>query len=91
MHCPYCPNIEVKMSHKNSDGSEWFCDKCQTGFLVRSPKRIAEIINIVNFIRAGKKIDAIKSYRYLFGVDLKTAKDSVEEIMEGIKAPEVPF
>ena len=37
-----------------------------------SPERIDQ------FIRAGQKIEAIKEYRTLRGVDLKAAKDAVE-------------
>lgn len=37
-----------------------------------SPERIDQ------FIRAGQKIEAIKQYRTLHGVDLKAAKDAVE-------------
>ena len=33
---------------------------------------------IDQFIRAGQKIEAIKEYRTLHGVDLKAAKDAVE-------------
>jgi ribosomal protein L7/L12 len=33
---------------------------------------------IDEFLRAGQKIDAIKQYRALHGVDLKSAKDAVE-------------
>jgi len=33
---------------------------------------------IDEFLRAGRKIEAIKEYRALHGVDLKTAKDAVE-------------
>jgi ribosomal protein L7/L12 len=33
---------------------------------------------IDNFLRGGQKIQAIKYYRELHGVDLKTAKDAVE-------------
>jgi ribosomal protein L7/L12 len=37
-----------------------------------SPERIDELI------RAGQKIEAIKQYRVLHQVDLKSAKDAVE-------------
>ena len=37
-----------------------------------SPERIDE------FLRMGRKIEAIKEYRALHGVDLKSAKDAVE-------------
>jgi hypothetical protein len=37
-----------------------------------SPERVDQ------FIRAGQKIEAIKEYRALHGVDLKSAKDAVE-------------
>jgi hypothetical protein len=37
-----------------------------------SPERIDELI------RAGRKIEAIKQYRTLHGVDLKAAKDAVD-------------
>lgn len=37
-----------------------------------SPERIDELV------RAGQKIEAIKEYRALHGVDLKAAKDAVE-------------
>jgi ribosomal protein L7/L12 len=37
-----------------------------------SPQRIDELL------RAGRKIDAIKAYRALHGVDLKTAKDAID-------------
>lgn len=37
-----------------------------------SPERIDQLI------RAGRKIEAIKEYRALHGVDLKAAKDAVE-------------
>lgn len=33
---------------------------------------------IDEFLRAGRKIEAIKAYRALHGVDLKAAKDAVE-------------
>jgi len=33
---------------------------------------------IDEFLRAGQKIQAIKAYRALHGVDLKSAKDAVE-------------
>jgi hypothetical protein len=37
-----------------------------------SPERIDELL------RAGRKIDAIKAYRVLHRVDLKTAKDAID-------------
>jgi ribosomal protein L7/L12 len=37
-----------------------------------SPERVDELL------RAGRKIDAIKVYRRLHGVDLKSAKDAVD-------------
>jgi hypothetical protein len=37
-----------------------------------SPERIDELL------RAGRKIDAIKAYRLLHRVDLKTAKDAID-------------
>jgi ribosomal protein L7/L12 len=37
-----------------------------------SPQRIDELL------RAGRKIDAIKAYRTLHGVDLKAAKDAID-------------
>jgi ribosomal protein L7/L12 len=37
-----------------------------------SPERIDELL------RAGRKIDAIKAYRTLHGVDLKAAKDAID-------------
>jgi ribosomal protein L7/L12 len=33
---------------------------------------------IDNLLRAGQKIEAIKRYRALHGVDLKTAKDAID-------------
>jgi ribosomal protein L7/L12 len=33
---------------------------------------------IDNLLRAGQKIEAIKRYRRLHGVDLKTAKDAID-------------
>jgi ribosomal protein L7/L12 len=33
---------------------------------------------IDEFLRAGRKIEAIKEYRAMHGVDLKSAKDAVE-------------
>jgi ribosomal protein L7/L12 len=37
-----------------------------------SPERVDELL------RAGRKIDAIKVYRRLHGVDLKSAKDAID-------------
>lgn len=34
---------------------------------------------VINYIRAGRDIDAIKEYRRSTGVDLKEAKDTIDE------------
>ena len=47
-------------------------DRLRSGTAPPSPERIDQ------FIRAGQKIEAIKEYRTLHGVDLKAAKDAVE-------------
>ena len=39
---------------------------------------------VVQLLRAGKKIEAIKIYREIFGVGLKEAKDAVEAIEAGL-------
>ena len=36
--------------------------------------------DIVDLVRAGNKIEAIKRYRELTGVGLKEAKDAIDEI-----------
>ena len=40
------------------------------------------LADMARMIRAGKKIEAIKIYREVFGVGLKDAKDAVEELQE---------
>jgi len=42
------------------------------GLAAPTPERIDE------YLRTGRKIDAIKAYRILHRVDLKTAKDAVD-------------
>jgi ribosomal protein L7/L12 len=46
--------------------------RARSGTAPPSAERIDE------FLRAGQKIEAIKEYRALHGVDLKAAKDAVE-------------
>lgn len=46
--------------------------RARSGTAPPSAERIDE------FLRAGQKIEAIKEYRALYGVDLKAAKDAVE-------------
>jgi ribosomal protein L7/L12 len=46
--------------------------RARSGTAPASAERIDE------FLRAGQKIEAIKEYRALHGVDLKSAKDAVE-------------
>ncbi|MBL8933136.1 MAG: ribosomal protein L7/L12 [Archangium sp.] len=45
---------------------------------------------IVELLRAGQKIEAIKQYRQLTGVGLKESKDAVEAMERGEAAPVVP-
>jgi ribosomal protein L7/L12 len=47
-------------------------DGAEIGERPPSPERVDELL------RAGRKIDAIKVYRRLHGVDLKAAKDAVD-------------
>ena len=44
--------------------------------------------DIDQLITAGRKIDAIKAYRRLHGVDLKDAKDAVEERAKRLPGPQ---
>ena len=46
--------------------------RLRSGSAPPSPERIDELL------RAGQKIEAIKEYRVLHGVDLKTAKDAID-------------
>jgi ribosomal protein L7/L12 len=46
--------------------------RARSGTVAPTPERIDELL------RAGQKIEAIKEYRALHGVDLKAAKDAVE-------------
>ncbi len=49
--------------------------------LPSSPRDVeAADAEIVTLIRAGQKIEAIKRYRALHGVDLKAAKDAVDAL-----------
>ena len=50
----------------------------QDGRHPRSGDRPPSAERIDAFLRAGHKIEAIKEYRALHAVDLKTAKDAVE-------------
>ncbi len=52
-----------------------------SGASVDQAARMAEVIQLT---RAGKKIEAIKVYREIFGVGLKEAKDAVEAIDAGL-------
>jgi ribosomal protein L7/L12 len=47
-------------------------DRADRGESPPSPERVDELL------RAGRKIEAIKVYRRLHGVDLKSAKDAVD-------------
>jgi ribosomal protein L7/L12 len=46
--------------------------RIRSGDAPPSPERIDQ------FLREGQKIEAIKEYRVLHGVDLKTAKDAID-------------
>jgi len=52
-----------------------------TGANVEQAARMAEVVQLM---RAGKKIEAIKVYRQIFGVGLKEAKDAVEAMETGL-------
>ena len=82
--CGYCGNsvilphaMRAPMSHGNFATSS-------TGFdlssVVDQAGRIKEVVELV---RAGKKIEAIKLYREITGMDLKEAKEAVEAIAAG--------
>ena len=46
----------------------------------RGEQRILTDDEILNALRQGNKIEAIKMYRERYGVDLTTAKEAVEEM-----------
>ena len=53
------------------------------GASVDQATRLAEVVQL---LRAGQKIEAIKLYREIFGVGLKEAKDAVEAMEAGLGA-----
>ena len=57
------------------------------GDVSRGSRDIAEIDpEIETAIRGGRKIDAIKRYREIYGTDLKGAKDAVEAMEERLNS-----
>lgn len=90
-----CPSCGAPLEYRGGDFQK--CDYCESNILV--PKNELEsgpdigfdsmigrahgLKEIVTLARAGKKIEAIKVYRELFGVDLATAKDAVERLERG--------
>ncbi len=52
-----------------------------------SADKATRLVDVIDLVRAGQKIEAIKLYREIFGVGLKEAKDAVEAMAPGAARP----
>ncbi|MBI5300665.1 MAG: ribosomal protein L7/L12 [Chloroflexi bacterium] len=78
--CAHCKNsviVPEELRVGPPSASSGFSDLAQ---LAAQSSRLGEMADMV---RAGKKIEAIKIYREVFGVGLKEAKDAVEALAAG--------
>ena len=81
LRCPFCSSVVLvpelgRQSHPVSSNplAEMFSP------IIGQAKELAEVAKLV---RQGNKLEAIKLYREKFGVDLKDAKDAVENMEAG--------
>lgn len=69
---------------RHADGGQTLGDLLERVKIARDVKTMPDIIRIAN---DGRKIEAIKAFRTLYGAGLKEAKDAVEAIVEATVAP----
>ncbi|HET6250024.1 MAG TPA: hypothetical protein VFE47_20200 [Tepidisphaeraceae bacterium] len=70
MRCPYCNSTVMVPGNYQSAGGERFAPP---------PDAAMQFAGVVRALQAGNKIEAIRIYRQIHGVDLVTAKNAVEK------------
>jgi len=82
--CDYCGNSTILPHSMRASGSQGVFATSGTGFDMENMFGQAERMKeVVELVRDGRKIDAIKLFRELTGVGLKEAKDAVDAIQAG--------
>ena len=83
--CGYCGNSVVLPQSMRAPVSHGSFATSSTGFDLNSVVgQAARIKEVVELVRAGNKLEAIKLYREIAGKDLKESKDAVEAIAAGL-------
>ncbi len=77
--CPFCKSSIIVPEELRPEPPATF-SLAHLPDIVGQSQNLAEMARL---IRAGKKIEAIKIYRQIFGVGLKDAKDAVEKMQRG--------
>jgi hypothetical protein len=77
--CPFCKSSIIVPEELRTEPPATF-SLAHLPDIVGQSQNLAEMARL---IRAGKKIEAIKIYRQIFGVGLKDAKDAVEKMQRG--------
>jgi outer membrane protein assembly factor BamB len=77
--CPYCHSSVIVPEELRVDTPATFT-LSNLPTMIGQSQNLAEMARL---IRAGKKIEAIKMYRQIFGVGLEDAKDAVEKMERG--------
>lgn len=77
--CPFCSSSVIVPAELRTESAATF-SLTNLPDIVGQAQNLAEMARL---IRAGKKIEAIKMYRQIFGVGLKQAKDAVEKMERG--------
>lgn len=82
--CAYCGNSTILPGSMRSPVSQGDIATSASGFDANSMlNQASHMKEVVDLVRSGRKIEAIKLFRQLTGVDLKEAKEAVEAIEAG--------
>src|SRR5882672_10899229 len=81
LRCPFCSSV-VLVPELGRHGQQSLSNPLAEMFspIIGQAKELAEVAKLV---RQGNKLEAIRLYREKFGVDLKDAKDAVENMEAG--------
>ena len=81
---PRCPSCG-----QESPAASAFCAACGASLKPPGPAELAEANRLLDLLRQGQKIEAIKQYRQATGAGLKDSKEAVERLAaeNGIEIP----